>query len=723
MAFMALECDWDDRHLTLVNVYVPCERSTREAFYQRLREQPRPAGDILIGGDFNATLSSRDRPSTLLDAMLWLTTCGILDFLTDQQDDVEAIPDPEYAELYHTYRYSTHQGQVDTSRLDRWYGSHTLLSIRAQYTTCLPPEPSDHQAVRLALGRPGTHDRGRVEPRHVYPTRPRFQTVLEYLLQERDTFQQLHSPISIMARWEQLKLGVQQLCRVVPRRLRRRDRARYHGLRRRCVRRLQKLGIDSNLHSARRATLRGRLLLLQQAWAQARSQRRFHIYRGRHSQQLKAFFRRFRPPLASFEDTALAKSALQPGQSVVDVVQADWVPIMAPATTSTDRVAIEEMLTLRPRHRRTTAEQRAIATPITSAEVKTAGPDGLANDLYRTRSSTLEPILTKAYNACWSAYVVPRTFQDTVITAVPKVPSPQSGLDFRPIVKLNSDYKIYARVLATRLISSSQCGFVPGRSIHDAIDLMDISLKQIPLTNRHDATALLLDIAKAYDTVDRVFHHRTLAWLGFPLPFLRTRDLQRALRLVERFSRASGLRVQPSKTALTVSGTFSFDGAARGNPGPSGAGAALVQATPSEASIMWAVAKDLSTATNNQAVLAGLAAFRAYALTHVTIHGDSEFIINAMRIGRRPRKPNLHERFTLAHNIRSGFSQCRWQHQRRMFNRTADDLANLAVDQRRTLTFSVTNFLEDLHLKVLQQDEFTRYLGIQVGISPTVTCN
>ncbi|DAZ95316.1 TPA: hypothetical protein N0F65_006569, partial [Lagenidium giganteum] len=108
---------------------------------------------------------------------------------------------------------------------------------------------------------------------------------------------------------------------------------------------------------------------------------------------------------------------------------------------------------------------------------KSPGPDRLGNDLYRRHGEQLVPILTPVYNACWQAGVVPRSFQEASVMALPKVATPRTGLDVRPISFLNTDYKLYARILATRLhahlpqlISRSQSGFVHSRSIHDAID-------------------------------------------------------------------------------------------------------------------------------------------------------------------------------------------------------------------------------------------------------------
>ncbi|DBA00158.1 TPA: hypothetical protein N0F65_000481 [Lagenidium giganteum] len=138
---------------------------------------------------------------------------------------------------------------------------------------------------------------------------------------------------------------------------------------------------------------------------------------------------------------------------------------------------------------------------------KSPGPDRLVPGLgFRIRDRTL-----------------PKTFLHAHIQALPKVASPRNGLDFRPIAMLDSDYKVYARVWSSRfrfllpkLIGDEQTGFVPGRSIHDTIDVMDLLLASISASGHVDACAVSLDFSKAYDTTFRPFMVHTLEWMGFP---------------------------------------------------------------------------------------------------------------------------------------------------------------------------------------------------------------
>jgi hypothetical protein len=83
--------------------------------------------------------------------------------------------------------------------------------------------------------------------------------------------------------------------------------------------------------------------------------------------------------------------------------------------------------------------------------------------------------------------------------------------DFRPITLLNSDYKILARVLARRFgmamqscIGPEQTAYLPGREIGDGIFHSQLVATNLALMQQPGAL-VLLDIAKAFDTIDRSF--------------------------------------------------------------------------------------------------------------------------------------------------------------------------------------------------------------------------
>jgi hypothetical protein len=93
---------------------------------------------------------------------------------------------------------------------------------------------------------------------------------------------------------------------------------------------------------------------------------------------------------------------------------------------------------------------------------------------------------------------------------------------------MDTDYKIWTRILATRMrvkllmmIHPNQNRFVPLRTIHATIDLYTAAQAEAQHNPEFAAAiALLLDFCKANDSVDREFLYAVLLWLGFPIVFV-----------------------------------------------------------------------------------------------------------------------------------------------------------------------------------------------------------
>ncbi|XP_073026667.1 uncharacterized protein [Primulina eburnea] len=101
---------------------------------------------------------------------------------------------------------------------------------------------------------------------------------------------------------------------------------------------------------------------------------------------------------------------------------------------------------------------------------------------------------------------MPQGFTATTITLIPKVMGAQAWSDFRPISLCNVTNKIISKLLysrlkvvAERLVSWNQSGFVPGRVISDIILLAQELTHSLSLPTRGGNVILKLDMAKAYD--------------------------------------------------------------------------------------------------------------------------------------------------------------------------------------------------------------------------------
>ena len=123
------------------------------------------------------------------------------------------------------------------------------------------------------------------------------------------------------------------------------------------------------------------------------------------------------------------------------------------------------------------------------------------------------------------------------------------------------------------------------------------------------------------------------------------------------------------------------DGAARGNPGPAGAGAV---ARDESGVVVDEACRFLGRATNNVAEYSALilALERAGELgaRELEIRADSELVVRQMKGEYKIRNDKLRELAQQVARLARGFDEVRYVHVRREQNRAADRLANRAID-------------------------------------------
>jgi endonuclease/exonuclease/phosphatase family metal-dependent hydrolase len=212
-----------------------------------------------------------------------------------------------------------------------------------------------------------------------------------------------------------------------------------------------------------------------------------------------------------------------------------------------DHIALEILLRSIPSALRLTTDDHEVLTmPIDYEDIlegfkssprhSSPGSDGLPYEILNLiiRFPPYKELLTTVFNDALDKGVFPDTWNESIMTLLPKKGDSSDMRNYRPLSLANCDYKYFTRILNLRmmevskkLINSNQIGFVPGKYIaenglrcqiimEDAQRQNDIADQQSGTANMANDIGLLLDQEKAYDRVNLTYFQLVLKHYGFP---------------------------------------------------------------------------------------------------------------------------------------------------------------------------------------------------------------
>ncbi|XP_042146149.1 uncharacterized protein LOC121835743 [Ixodes scapularis] len=150
------------------------------------------------------------------------------------------------------------------------------------------------------------------------------------------------------------------------------------------------------------------------------------------------------------------------------------------------------------------------------------GPDGLPAEFYRTFWHILGNFFTAVVRAYFEDLLLPPSFRLGRIVLIPKEGGDHADPGaWRPITLLNSDYKLLAATLASRLqtflpelVNPRQTCSVSGRSIH-TLTTLTRDILEFTRSRRANGLLVSLDQAKAFDRVEHQYLLGVLDGFGF----------------------------------------------------------------------------------------------------------------------------------------------------------------------------------------------------------------
>ena len=124
-------------------------------------------------------------------------------------------------------------------------------------------------------------------------------------------------------------------------------------------------------------------------------------------------------------------------------------------------VKLRAFVTIPPEQRLRSGDNERMLRPYTDAKVleaitglgrhKSTGPDGMNNDYYKDTAALMVPALVSISNLILAGSEVPSSFLESMIIPLRKKGDSDDAMNYRPISLLQTSYKVFAKVLATRL--------------------------------------------------------------------------------------------------------------------------------------------------------------------------------------------------------------------------------------------------------------------------------
>jgi hypothetical protein len=152
---------------------------------------------------------------------------------------------------------------------------------------------------------------------------------------------------------------------------------------------------------------------------------------------------------------------------------------------------------------------------------KSPGPDGFNFSFFKKCWGMLKDEIRIMFDQFHGNSCFPKSFLSYFVTLIPKVSSPSSLTDFRPISLLGSLYKLIAKVLTKRLalvmdsvISTNQSAFIKGRNLVDGVVVVNEAVDWAKKSKK-DCLIFKVDFEKAYDSVEWNFLDYMLSRCGF----------------------------------------------------------------------------------------------------------------------------------------------------------------------------------------------------------------
>ena len=540
--FIRAEVQWGTKTIDVGCVYAPAQPLQRVDFFNSLRGKL--DNTTHVGGDWNCVpdvtldvdsanpLAYANRGATLLGDIVG--NLALNDIRREQLGNA-----PEY-----TRKGPNPNGTWTSSRIDRWYTptrDDLLYTVEVLNTFVFKKQSSDHSAVLLKIeSQQGKLGHDRISLRNDLMEEEEIQ--LKVLEAYKSAWRTQGAPEK---KW---RAGNNKAYEILLNETRRRQKIEHKEIKYK----LAILDVFSKRHARSGAT---------EASAKAERRLQDELYELRHPEKPPAPTQKEAIRMTEMSDNS-TRAMFAPYKSrakqqwINEIKTAVWKdgerPQYTGSTTDPAMVGssfvdlfktiygekvIDEneagrLLRRLKRSKITKASQEMMSALVTTNEVKqvmiqlptmkAAGPNRIPNEVYKYLAGPLAPMLTEVINKALEKGQLPAHFLEGDISMLYKKDDRTDPTNYRPITLLNTDYKIFTRVLAHRMkqvvhefVSDCQKGFVPDVFIAEAtamLRMVEAYINEEP--EEREGIFLFLDMEKAFDRVSYDFTMKGLQKLG-----------------------------------------------------------------------------------------------------------------------------------------------------------------------------------------------------------------
>eukprot|EP00253_Pinus_taeda_P027195 PITA_27195 len=513
--------------ISLVNLYVPVNYSEKRDCWKSLAEfleQETPIIIILVG-DLNIVLNAKEKRGGSISRDLMVGVVQELAQLWDLQD---------FNPIQGQFTWSNNRIGKDhiSARLDRFLVQSPLMNKKIITTRILPKLSSDHKPIQLCLE--DEEDSGPI----LFRFSPQWIEREGFLDTVKASW---NIPISGSASfvWEQklkhTKIALKAWIK--------KPAINPTSLRIDAVQALHSLQNDMESENINAYHLDKEIKAQRAAHQSFRTEEEYWRLKSRSlwlkggDRNTSFFHRQFRARLSRNHISEIKTSTGQICKGNQQVKEAAAHHFQKLYTPEDQGYEIEETEFLNHIPSLVTDEDNAeLSKPVTEEEIiktiwsmdsdKAPGPDGFTIHFYKVCWDIIKNDLQKMIRGFMSKAKVGGSTNSTYLALIPKDSNPETFARFRPISLCNASYKILAKLLANRMkpmlpriISTAQGGFVKGRHILDNVIQVQETIHSSK-QRKEKGMIIKLDMANAFDRVNRAFLSKVLLSFGFSIQFV-----------------------------------------------------------------------------------------------------------------------------------------------------------------------------------------------------------